>query len=49
MLHDIFKWENVGKECLHVLDIQERNFLLSPVFINLNLKIADEINREKCF
>lgn len=49
MLHDIFKWEIVGKEYLHVLyalDIQEKEYPLSLVFINLSLEIADEKNGE---
>lgn len=40
--------ENVGKKYLHVLyalDIQEKEFFLLPVFINL--KFADEENEKK--
>lgn len=35
MSHDTFKWENVGKECLHVLythDIQEKESLIAYVY-----------------
>lgn len=52
MLHGIFKWEIAGKEYLHVLyalDIQEKEYPLSPVFINLSLDIADEKNGERLF